>query len=550
MGIAWLRSHKSLLLVSFLALFACSCARLDMRSSKDYIGPKAAEPNASTVASTRDVNSQSAIPSPSASTDDRKLPSDTGPLRITVEQAALLALESNRSLVVEQLTPQIQQTFVSEGLSIFDPILTGQLGYGWSGLAQGPLDAERSGPTAAVGVQEFLPTGTSLGVTASTSVLPIGGLPAGGDDFGSTIAFNATQSLLRGFGPAVNLASVNQAKIDVDISRYELRGFVQTLLAQVEETYWDYAMALRKIEIYSQSLELAQKQLEETQERIRVGDLAPTERSAAEAEVALRREALINARSTLAKTKIDLLRLVSPPGANPWDREIVLASFPASPAITLDDVQAHVQLALQMRPDLNQAKLLWQRGDLEVVKTRNGLLPKLDLFVTLGQTRYAESFGKSITGSNDKGYDVLAGLNFEFPVWNRAAESRHLRAVLSRQQAREAVDNLSQLIEVDVRTAYLEIARTQEQVAATAATRKLQEEKLRAETEKFRQGKSTSLLVAQAQQDLVSSQIDEVQAVVNSMKALVEIYRQEGSLLERRGIAAPGREPVKLPDEF
>ena len=208
-------------------------------------------------------------------------------------------------------------------LSIFDPVLTGQLGYEWNGLTQEPLDADRSGPVATAGVQEFLPTGTSLGVTGSTSVLTINGLPAGTNDFGSTIAFNATQSLLRGFGTAVNLASVNQARIDVEISQYELRGFVQTLIAQVEETYWDYAMAERKIEIYSQSLALAQKQLEETQERIKVGDLAQTEQSAAEAEVALRREDLINARSTLAKTKLDLLRLVNPPGARslgPGDR--------------------------------------------------------------------------------------------------------------------------------------------------------------------------------------------------------------------------------------
>ncbi len=68
------------------------------------------------------------------------------------------------------------------------------------------------------------------------------------------------------------------------------------------------------------------------------------------------------------------------------------------------------------------------------------------------------------------------------------------------------------------------------------------------ETEKFRLGKSTSLLVAQAQRDLVSSQIDEVQAVVSYLKAFVEMYRLEGSLLDRRGITAPGREPVKLPD--
>ncbi len=542
MGIAWLRSDKNLWLISFLAVCGCSCAHFDAHTSEDYIGPKAAEPNASATPNTSSVaNPQSAIRNPQL---------DLGPLRITTEQATLLALENNRSLVVERLNPQISRTFVPEGLSIFDPILTGQLGYGWNGLTQGPFEAERSGPTATVGVQEFLPTGTSLGVTASNSVLPITGLPAGTDDFGSTLAFNATQSLLRGFGSAVNLASVNQAKIDVQISQYELRGFVQTLIAQVEETYWDYALAERRIEIFTRSLTLAQKQLEETQERIKVGDLARTERSAAEAEVALRREDLINARSDLAKTKLALLRLVNPRGAKPWDREVVLASLPTSPSITLDEVEPHVALALQMRPDLNQARLLWQRGELEIVKTRNGLLPKLDLFVTLGRTGFAESFGKAIADADDNGYNALAGLNFEFPVRNRAAESRHLRAVLTHRQAKEAIGNLSQLIEVDVRTAYLEIARSQEQVIATAATRKLQEEKVDVETEKFRLGKSTSLLVAQAQRDLVSSQIGEVQAVVNYLKALVEIYRQEGSLLERRGIAGPGREPVKLPEEF
>jgi outer membrane protein TolC len=87
-----------------------------------------------------------------------------------------------------------------------------------------------------------------------------------------------------------------------------------------------------------------------------------------------------------------------------------------------------------------------------------------------------------------------------------------------------------------------------EQITATAATRKFQEEKLRVETEKFRVGKSTSLLVAQAQRDLVVSQIAEIRAVANYFKALVALYRLEGSLLPRRGLSAPGADPVTLDD--
>ena len=59
-------------------------------------------------------------------------------------------------------------------------------------------------------------------------------------------------------------------------------------------------------------------------------------------------------------------------------------------------------------------------------------------------------------------------------------------------------------------------------------------------------GKSTSFLVAQAQRDLLASRIAEVRAIVNYLKALIDLYRQDGSLLERRGIAAPGRDPVTL----
>src|SRR4030042_22910 len=109
---------------------------------------------------------------------------------------------------------------------------------------------------------------------------------------------------------------------------------------------------------------------------------------------------------------------------------------------------------------------------------------------------------------------------------------------------RRALENLIQLVKVDVRSAYIEVTRTREQISATVATRNFQEEKLLAETEKFRVGKSTSLLVAQAQRDLVASQIAETQSIANYLKALVALYRLEGSLLQRRGISSPGTESI------
>jgi outer membrane protein TolC len=317
------------------------------------------------------------------------------------------------------------------------------------------------------------------------------------------------------------------------------------VISDVEKTYWDYALAQERIKIFIESLNVAKKHLRETEERIRIGVLPEIELAAAQAEVALRREDLINARSEMEKIRLQLLRLLNPSGADFWDKDIAILDQPAAPEIKLDEVELHVEVGLRMRSDVNQARLQLEIGDLEIVKTKNGLLPRMDFFINLGKSAYSDSFGESIKNLDGKNYDIRAGINLEYPFFNRDVNARHQRAVLNRNQADEAVRNLTQLVQMDVRSAYIEINRAEEQVQATAATRKLQEEKLRAETEKFRVGKSTSFLVAQAQRDLTASQISEIQSIVSYLKALIELYRLEGSLLERRGIELSGPESIR-----
>jgi outer membrane protein TolC len=58
-------------------------------------------------------------------------------------------------------------------------------------------------------------------------------------------------------------------------------------------------------------------------------------------------------------------------------------------------------------------------------------------------------------------------------------------------------------------------------------------------------GRSTNFLVAQAQRDLLVAKISEVRAIVDYLKSLINLYRLDGSLLERRGILAPGKEPAE-----
>jgi outer membrane protein len=519
-----------------------SCAEPQATDNQDYIGPSDSQP-----AIQPPLENEKTL-EPNSSPIVKIEP--TGPIDITINEAVLISLQKNKSLAVEKLSPQIKRTFEEQALAVFDPDLKGTVSQGKTRLESSP--APGAGPFTSTekafgtdaSLSEFLPTGTTLSLDGSTSRLDDS---FAADPFVSTrLGGSVTQSLLRGFGTAVNLVSVNQARIDTKISQYELRGFVESLVAQIEEAYWNYSLAEKSIEIYEQSMQVAEKQQQETEERINIGSLARSELAAAKAETALRQQNLIVAENTLAQSRLNLLRLLNPSGNEIWDRKIILKSEPTTPAIELSPVETYVLRGRQMRPELNQARLQIDRDELEIVRTRNGLLPQLDFFITLGKTGYADSFDDSARNIFKKNYyDATAGITFEYPPMNRSAQAKNQQALLSRQQAQESLDNLEQLVEVDIRGAYLQITSVQQQVVAAKASRELLDEKLKVETGKFEVGKSTSILVAQAQRDFLQSQITELTAAINYQIAIVELHRLEGTLLMRSRIASPGSEPVK-----
>ncbi len=536
MSIKEMRVILNIFVTGFMFMPLLSCANLDFHSNEDYVGPKK-----TFVSSEKQKSNDLFLPKKKFS---KRESSTTERLDISIEEAILLALENNQAFRVERLNPQIRQTIEMQERAVFDPTLSAEYSISRESKETGGTSLSKIKQTdAEVEISKFFSTGMELKLETSTGNTDSS---ISGDQTSTRGGISITQALLRGFGPKVNLANLRQAWFDTLASQYELRGFAESLVAEVEKTCWDYILAKRRIAIFTESLKLAENQLWETRERINIGKLAEVEIYAAQAEVALRREALINARSNLALTRLKLQRLLNQPSNDHWDREISVTDKPIVSDVKLDDVAKHVQVALRWRPELNQTRLEIERGYLEIVKTKNGLLPVMDLFISMGKTGYADSFGGSFNDLDGRSYDIVGGITFEYPINKRAARASHKRATLSRQQSEEALLNLVQLIEVDVRSSFIEIDRAREQVTATVATRKLQKETLRAETEKFRVGKSTAMLVARVQRDFVASRITEIEAVITYLKAFIELYRLEGSLLERRGITAPGREPVDL----
>ena len=180
----------------------------------------------------------------SEATEEEALqPQDFAALRITIREAVLMTLENNLSLKIERIIPSIQETYEDQERAVFDPTVeTGTTFSREKGQLDPtvPLVSKRSNADLDLGVSQFFPSGTEVGLDLTTG-------RAWSDRYNnrydSRVGLSVTQALLQGLGLEVNLANLRQAELDTKASQYELRGFAEAMVARVEETYWDYVLA-------------------------------------------------------------------------------------------------------------------------------------------------------------------------------------------------------------------------------------------------------------------------------------------------------------------
>ena len=225
------------------------------------------------------------LPEPPSFTDTASPPRfdlpATGPVSLSLEQATVLALQHNRDLAVQQLSPVITGLFERVERGRFDPEAFAELQYSEetsqeiSRATGQQFSVDGNAVDSTAGVRQSLPTGTDvqLDVTQRRDISN-----RNPEQQEARLGLSVTQALLRGAGAPVNLATLRQAKLDTDASRYEFRGYAEALLADVETAYWNVVLAEQRIAVFESARDLAQQQLQDIETRIEVGTLATSRR--------------------------------------------------------------------------------------------------------------------------------------------------------------------------------------------------------------------------------------------------------------------------------
>ncbi len=496
-------------------------------------------------------------------------PGQTRPVvRLTLDDAVKLALDRNLDIAVQRLNPEISDIAIASVRSVYRPTLTST--FGPQSITQLPTSQLQLGQGGTATVTDTM---TYNGGLAQN-------VPWGGGSFSATLnnfrrttnsnnalfnpqfqsawTFAFAQPLLRNFRIDSTRQQLQVTRINRDISDVQLRATITNTLSNVRNAYWDYVFATQAVDVAQQSVDLAEQLVKDNQTRVEVGTMAPIDVVQAQSQAATARQNLATAQQAMHTAELVLKRLIVNGTEDPnWNAQLDPVDRPEFHPEAID-IEAAVRRALSERTDLEIARKNLEMNDVTMKFLRDQMKPQADLSLSytpqgVGGTQIVRQnngqLGSTISDRIPLGigeaFDALfhnrypqwvAQVNFSYPLGTSAQEANVARARVQFNQTQAQLKQIELQIATDVTNAAVTAQTAAERVEEAQAARELAQKQLEAEQSKFEVGMSTNYNVIQSQRDLATAQNNELQAVLNYRKALVELERLQQTTLQNLNV--------------
>jgi len=498
------------------------------------------------------------------------------PLQLTLADAVQRAVERNPDLAIVRLDTEAEAARVGEARGAYAPVFSTSFGRSRNvtpptNYLLGDAGVDVKDWFSTTGVRQRLPWGAgtwsvSWDAARTTSTSAISSIDP---NLQSGIQLAFSQPLLKDRRIDASRQQYIIARRNQDNAELRLRESAVQTVAAVKRGYWAFKATLANVGVQQRSLELAQELARQNGIRVDAGQIPPLDLVQAEAEVAQRRENLIQAR-TAAEDAEDRLRriIMDPADVSFWARRLEPVDDP--PELSLvPDTDAAVAKALDGRLDLARAA-----HDLENARTNvdflgNQRLPDVRLEASyrgngLGGTEFLRTggFPGIVTGTQNRSFGDALGQAFtpDYPTWSVGVtvsyalghsyeESSHARAEVERRQAAQRIASLRLETATSVRQTARQVRSTAERVEAARAGAKLAEQRHADEQRRYDAGLSTTFLVTQAQRDLLQAQVNLLQSTLDHESAVVnfEAVQQAPSAATGEAAGASDAGVVLLP---
>ncbi|MGH9625243.1 MAG: TolC family protein, partial [Bryobacteraceae bacterium] len=365
-----------------------------------------------------------------------------------------------------------------------------------------------------------------------------------------------TQSLLNGFGRAVNDREINIGKNQQKVAMLQFKQQVITTVSAVLNLYWDLVSFEENVRAKKDELKTAQQLYNDNKRQVQIGTMAPIEVTRAEAQVYTAQQDLLVAQTNLSQQEVVLKNALSKNGImSPLLKnvEIVpLDQFSIPKETHMKPLNELVDEALARRVEIAQDKINLDSLKINLKGVKSGLRPSLQAFVDLTNNALsgASNPANAATGiSADPflvgGYgnflgqifrrnypNYSAGFSLSIPLRNRAAQADYALSVLQLRQTQLQLQAAVNQVRVGVSNAVVGVQQARAQYDAAVKARILQQQTLNADKKRFNLGAGTVFQVVQDQQTLAAAQTSEIEALANYTHAQIAFQQAIGTTLE------------------
>lgn len=478
-----------------------------------------------------------------------------GKLRLGLEDALLLAMLNNSDVNVNRATFDISQFSVQRAHGPFDPVVTAgfaptrSVSPSTSSL-NGAATLSTLNQTSTLAVsQEFL-TGTSLGVGFNTTrATTNSSFATVNPSFNSGLTFSLFQPLWRKGGLFVNRAPIVIAQRGVRQSQANFESQLNQTVSGVIGQYWDVVQATQSVAVLRKSLERAEASYQHDKRALELGALSPLDIYRSESKVAQRKISVIQAEYSLKRAQEAFRQAI---GADLDARVSALDleltdSAEASGQLAAIDLNAALAQAAKTRPELEAQRQQLAIDDDNVKLAGNNLRPDVNLSasyasngvggIVFDQSRAVVSsggFADSLSQLGGFGFPTY-GINLQvrLPIHNNTAAADLGTALVTKKRALYQMRGTQQTVNNEVKNAVHDLEQAELLMAAGQSSRDLAAKSLAAEERKYELGAQTIFFVLDAQDQLSQAEQSLLQSQISYQKALAELDRSTGQLLEK-----------------
>lgn len=441
---------------------------------------------------------------------------DAAPL-LTLGEAVRAALASNDRVVTSRESVEQARLGRTVAASAFatriTPNLLGSLG-----------QSDVRNQTYGVGASRRFPTGTEvrMDVGASTFRNQIGSF------YAADTTLLVSQSLLRGFGPAVGRRQIERSEYQIAGAGRQHVLAEQQLAIEVASAYYrlmaqqEFAVAARA------TVDNARGLLAASEAKLRANLVSQLDVFRARQLVAEAEGQLFDVESTAEDLK-DQLRFLM---ARDADYEFRVAAemdgrvTPMAPAVA-------VALALENRSELRDADAAVDEAERDVGFARHQLLPQLDVSVALTRRETADDL------RNAFGLDRFEPVTFfsaSTPLDRTAESARVQTAVIERGRRARARDTLRRRIAQEARRAVRLQQRLENRLGSADVSVEFAEREVDLASLRFQRGLSNNLDVVNAQAGLLNATNRRLAVLADLAVARLTLLATVGTLDVRRDI--------------